>query len=64
MRIFINSEKLVLDVNQLSTEEVLQCAGYEVSNKYSVLDEITNQVYYIGDIISLRNNTSLMIKIN
>lgn len=63
IRIYINSEKLIIDTDHMTTEEILQCAGFPVSPKYSVINEITRRKYVIGDTVELQSNTNLFINV-
>lgn len=61
MQIFINSEKYLLDVGEITFQEVIRMAGFTPGNRYRILDERDNVNYYYGDSILLKNNMSLVI---
>jgi hypothetical protein len=61
MQIFVNSEKfLVNDV--ITGQEVINLSGYPKNKNYIIKDEITNQIFEKNDVISLRNNMSLIVQ--
>lgn len=63
MNIFINSEKISINKEVITGLEVIKLSGFPLDKFYLIKDEINSQIYKRSDIISLRNNMSLVIKV-
>lgn len=61
LQFYINSERYLSNVEELTYLEVIKMSGYPLDNNYRIINEKSGESYKKDDIISISDNISLMI---